>query len=155
MDDWGETLWLQSNSPEAMLGFLRGRDPDPFIAATDAARFSWEAAQHARASGAGSPDEANAAFKAASEECLAPQAALLHDLFVPFRRRTVLPNGLDCADGVRLARAIYDGPDFALLPILADALEENGCDDAILSHLRTPGLHVRGCWAVDLVLAED
>jgi hypothetical protein len=41
------------------------------------------------------------------------------------------------------------------LAILADALEEAGCtEQAILDHLRAPGLHVRGCWAVDLVLAK-
>jgi hypothetical protein len=42
--------------------------------------------------------------------------------------------------------------DNARLAVLSDALEEAGCDDAILSHLRSPGPHVRGCWAVDLCL---
>jgi hypothetical protein len=43
-----------------------------------------------------------------------------------------------------------------LLPILADALEDAGCaEEAILTHLRDPGPHVRGCWAVDLVLAKE
>jgi hypothetical protein len=41
---------------------------------------------------------------------------------------------------------------FDRLPILADALEEAGCDDAdILSHCRGPEPHVRGCWVVDLI----
>jgi hypothetical protein len=41
---------------------------------------------------------------------------------------------------------------FDRLPILADALEEAGCDDAdILSHCRGPGPHVRGCWVADLI----
>jgi hypothetical protein len=40
--------------------------------------------------------------------------------------------------------------DAARLVVLADALEENGADPAILAHLRGPGPHVRGCWAVDL-----
>ncbi|MBY0232978.1 MAG: hypothetical protein K2W96_27165 [Gemmataceae bacterium] len=41
------------------------------------------------------------------------------------------------------------------LAVLSDALEEAGCDDAeILSHLRSPGPHVRGCWALDLVLGK-
>jgi hypothetical protein len=36
------------------------------------------------------------------------------------------------------------------LAVLADALEEAGCTDAeLLAHLRRPGPHVRGCWAVD------
>ena len=37
-----------------------------------------------------------------------------------------------------------------------DALEEARCDDeALLSHLRSPGPHVRGCWALDLVLGKE
>jgi hypothetical protein len=39
------------------------------------------------------------------------------------------------------------------LAVLSDALEEAGCDEqAILSHLREAGPHVRGCWALDLLL---
>jgi hypothetical protein len=39
---------------------------------------------------------------------------------------------------------------------LADALEEAGCTDAaILGHLRGSGPHVRGCWAVDLLLGKS
>jgi hypothetical protein len=42
------------------------------------------------------------------------------------------------------------------LAILADALEEAGCTtQEILSHLRRGGDHVRGCWAVDLILSKD
>jgi hypothetical protein len=38
------------------------------------------------------------------------------------------------------------------MPILADALEEAGCDHAdILTHCREPGEHVLGCWVVDLL----
>jgi hypothetical protein len=56
---------------------------------------------------------------------------------------------------VGLAEKMYDDRDFAALPILADALEEAGCDRAdILSHCREPGAHVRGCWVVDLVLGK-
>ena len=40
--------------------------------------------------------------------------------------------------------------------VLSDALEEAGCDDtAILNHLRSPGPHVRGCWAVDLLTGRS
>ena len=46
--------------------------------------------------------------------------------------------------------------DHARLAVLSDALEEAGCDDAdILAHLRSPGPHVRGCWAVDLILGKE
>jgi hypothetical protein len=46
--------------------------------------------------------------------------------------------------------------DPARLAVLSDALEEAGCTDAeILSHLRSPGPHVRGCWALDLILGKS
>ena len=58
---------------------------------------------------------------------------------------------------VSLARTAYDTHNFSLLPILADALEEAGCDHAdILAHCREPnGVHARGCWVVDLVLNKS
>ena len=42
-------------------------------------------------------------------------------------------------------------------PVLADALQDAGCDgDELLSHLRDPNAtHVRGCWALDLVLGKE
>lgn len=55
-----------------------------------------------------------------------------------------------------LAQAIYNDRAFDRLPILADALEEAGCTDRdILDHCRQPGVHVRGCWVVDLVLGKE
>ena len=42
------------------------------------------------------------------------------------------------------------------LTVLADALEEAGCgDEKLLDHLRSPGPHVRGCWATDLLLGKE
>jgi hypothetical protein len=56
----------------------------------------------------------------------------------------------------KLAQAIYDELAFDRLPILADALEDAGCDNAdILTHCRGPGPHVRGCWVVDLLLGKE
>lgn len=53
----------------------------------------------------------------------------------------------------KLARAIYDEGRFDSLPILAEALEESGCtESALLSHLRGPGPHLRGCWVLDLLM---
>lgn len=46
--------------------------------------------------------------------------------------------------------------DKACLAVLSDALEEAVCaDEAILAHLRSPGPHVRGCWALDTVLGKE
>jgi hypothetical protein len=56
----------------------------------------------------------------------------------------------------KLAQAIYLERCFQDLPILADALEEAGCTSAdLLGHLRGPGPHARGCWALDLVLRKN
>jgi hypothetical protein len=45
---------------------------------------------------------------------------------------------------------------FDRLPILADALEDDGCNDAeLLTHLRHHSHHLRGCWALDLVLGKS
>jgi hypothetical protein len=62
----------------------------------------------------------------------------------------------------QLAQAIYENRtlpegtlDTTRLAVLADALEEAGCDDAdLLAHCRGPGPHVRGCWVVDLLLGK-
>jgi hypothetical protein len=55
-----------------------------------------------------------------------------------------------------LARQMYESRDFGAMPILADALQDAGCDSAdILDHCRDPKqVHVRGCWVVDLVLGK-
>jgi hypothetical protein len=56
----------------------------------------------------------------------------------------------------KLAQWIYDQNCFERLGILGDALEEAGCtDNRVLSHCRDPRPHVRGCWAVDLILGKD
>jgi hypothetical protein len=52
-----------------------------------------------------------------------------------------------------LAKQIYDLHDWSLMPILADAVEEAGCElDVILQHLRRESpAHYRGCWVLDLL----
>jgi hypothetical protein len=92
-----------------------------------------------------------------------PYCSLLRELFGnPFRPVTINPIWLTPAV-TSLAQAAYQhrsepsgqlDPD--RLAVLSDALEEAGCDDDdILSHLRGPGPHVRGCWAVDLTLGKE
>jgi hypothetical protein len=86
------------------------------------------------------------------------QALLLADIMLAPRSATVSPvwlawNGGTVAD---LAQSIESERAFDRLPILADALEDAGCTNPdILEHLRNPGPHVRGCWAVDLCLNLD
>ena len=56
---------------------------------------------------------------------------------------------------VALADAIYAGRAFDRLPVLADSLEEAGCDHPdVLAHCRGPGPHARGCWVVDMILGK-
>jgi hypothetical protein len=57
---------------------------------------------------------------------------------------------------VGLANVIYEEQSFNLLPILGDALEDAGCDQAdLLEHCRSGGAHARGCWVVDLLLGKQ
>jgi hypothetical protein len=80
----------------------------------------------------------------------------------PFRPVSLAPAWLTPAV-LKLAQAAYNNRflpsgllDNAALAVLADALEEGGCTDAdILSHLRAPGEHVRGCWPLDMVLGKE
>ena len=80
---------------------------------------------------------------------------LLRDIFGnQFRPETADPRWLT-STAVALARTIYEERAFDRLPILADALEDAGCDNAdILTHCRGDGPHVRGCWVTDLVLGK-
>jgi hypothetical protein len=50
---------------------------------------------------------------------------------------------------------MYESRDISSMPILADALEEAGCNNAeVLAHCRSDGLHARGCWVLDLLLGK-
>jgi|AGTN01.2.fsa_nt_gi hypothetical protein len=88
-------------------------------------------------------------------------------------RKTAWPKACDhcCLRGqpacltpqaLSLANAAYDDRrpggtlDPASLAVLSDALEEAGCGSVeLLAHLRSQGPHVRGCWALDLVLGKE
>jgi hypothetical protein len=85
-----------------------------------------------------------------------PQSVIIRDIFVnPFRPVKIDPSWRT-QRVVNLALEIYDSRAFDRLPVLADTLEEAGCRDAdILTHCRGPGPHVRGCWALDLVLGKE
>jgi hypothetical protein len=84
------------------------------------------------------------------------QADLFRDIFGnPFR-----PVGFDPrwrTDAVLAAAGrMYEGLDFSAMPVLAEALQDAGCDNAdVLDHCRGSGPHVRGCWVVDLVLGKE
>lgn len=108
-------------------------------------------------------------------------SGIAHLVFYPFARTTpvyrLIPEEFHSADLVRevFANPFLDPPrfnrawrsetvvqlaqhcrataDFSTLPILADALEEAGCDNSdVLDHLRGAGPHASGCWALEAVL---
>ena len=88
---------------------------------------------------------------------MAAQSQLLRDIFGnPFHPVIFDPNWRT-STAIALARGIYDERAFDRLPILADALQDAGCENEdILNHLRDPNAtHVRGCWALDLVLGKE
>ncbi len=87
---------------------------------------------------------------------LSELSLLAHDIFGnPFRPVTLNPSWLTTTVH-SLASGIYDDRAFDRLPILADALQDAGCDNEdILCHCRQTGEHVRGCWALDLLLNKS
>jgi len=89
------------------------------------------------------------------EQAKALHLRLFHDIFPnPFR-----PVAIDQAwltpTVLLLAAGIYADRAHDRLPILADALQEAGCEHSdLLAHCHSDGQHVRGCWAVDLLLGK-
>ena len=92
------------------------------------------------------------------EEARQREVQLLHDIFGNrFRPSKIDKTWLRWNDRTvpRIALGIYEERAFDRMPILADALLDAGCDnEELLTHCRSPGPHVRGCWAVDLLLGE-
>ncbi len=97
------------------------------------------------------------------DEAEALHLHLFRDIFSnPFRPVT-LDSSWRTPTAVALAQAAYDERslpagtlDPERLAVLADALEDAGCDNAdIVDHLRGPGPHVRGCFVVDLLLGKS
>jgi hypothetical protein len=84
------------------------------------------------------------------------QLQFLRDIFGnPFRPVAVDPAWLT-SDVVAMARGMYETRDFAAMPILTDALQDAGCENAdILTHCCGDGPHIRGCWVVDLMLGKE
>ncbi len=100
--------------------------------------------------------------KARARACLA-QAEVLRDIFgnpfhpLPRLEPCLLTSVADLASAAYEDRNLPSGtlkPEHLLA--LADALEAAGCHDAeLLEHLRSEGPHVRGCWALDVVLGKS
>jgi hypothetical protein len=92
-----------------------------------------------------------------SEEKIA-RCDVIRDLFDHLHHSTTIePRWRTWNGGTipKVAQSIYGEQSFSDLPILADALEEEGCPNtAVLDHCRRPGKHFRGCWVLDLLLGK-
>lgn len=99
---------------------------------------------------------ANGDWTAAYRAEHAVHVVLAHDIFGnPFRPVSFLPEWRT-STVVSLAKSLYESRDFGPMPLLADAIQDAGCEHAdILDHCRGAGPHVRGCWVVDLVLGKS
>jgi hypothetical protein len=86
------------------------------------------------------------------------QAELLRCLFGNPFRPVVFDPAVRLWNGgaaVPLATEMYESRNFGKAPLLADMCEDAGVTDAqLLEHLRGPGPHARGCFAVDLLLGR-
>jgi hypothetical protein len=85
------------------------------------------------------------------------EADFLRDIFGnPFHKLPTIKKGWLTDTVMAITRQMYESRDFGAMPILADALQDAGCDnEEVLDHCRGPGPHVRGCWVVDLVLGKE
>jgi hypothetical protein len=102
----------------------------------------------------------NAAIAAGGTDAageLAHQCGILRDIFGnPFHKRRKFDARWRTNTALLLAKSMHESRDFSAMPILADALQDAGCDDDdVLNHCRGLGPHVRGCWVVDLLLGKE
>jgi hypothetical protein len=86
----------------------------------------------------------------------AAQCLLIRDIFGnPFRPVSINSSWLT-PKVVSVATGIYSDRAFDRMPILADSLQDADCSDStVLEHLRGPSPHVKGCWALDLLLGKS
>jgi hypothetical protein len=86
----------------------------------------------------------------------AAQAALLRCIFGNPFRPPPRPDAAWLTPLVLgLAETVYEHRSFEQLSELADLLADASCHDSeLIGHLRGPGAHARGCWAVDLLLGK-
>jgi hypothetical protein len=90
------------------------------------------------------PDELHA-------EAIAPATRWCRDHWRPIVNPAWLTSTV-----LALAKGIDAEKAFDRLPILADALQDSGCENTdVLEHCRGPGPHVHGCWVVDLLLGKE
>jgi hypothetical protein len=87
---------------------------------------------------------------------IARQAEIVREIFGNPFRSIIFDPAWRTTTAIQLAQQMYDAHDYSTMPILADALQDAGCEnDEILNHCRSStASHVRGCWVADLVLGK-
>lgn len=171
-----EQVWNTSQDPQAMLAFLRSHD-----GISQRKLLSFVAAMSCRGRTSCPDDESVKRLKLEAMatgdlwQCVFGLAGhfpngceALRDIFGPLPFRSITPQAswLTWNSGAipKAAAAAYEGRqmpsgylDNRRLAVLGDMLEEAGCrDDEMLGHLRmVDGVHVRGCWCVDLLLKRS
>jgi hypothetical protein len=118
---------------------------------------SWQTASAISAAAtARKPGRPSRAAIAEREQTRSALQLLVHDIFGNPFRPVAFGAEWRTSTAVAIAKQMYESRDFTAMPILADALQDAGCDnDDVLNHCRGPGPHVRGCWVVDLVLGKE
>jgi hypothetical protein len=176
-----EQEWLACTDPQAMLDFMFEQASRRKIElyTSGCYRSVWHLLTDERFrnkmtmrdryfDGLATEEELDLAIKAADDvphqlaldawDSISPQRhrEILRDLFGnPFQPVALNPSWRT-PTVLALAQEIYDSRAFNRLPALANALEEAGCRDAdLLAHCRGAGPHVKGCWAVDLLLGKE
>jgi hypothetical protein len=153
------TLWRDRTTCFACLAVYEALMPEERVRFDGGATVPRRAAEavFGRASTAVGRRDATAyeAARGAAAEERSAQSSLVRDIFGNPFRAVALSSGWLTTNVLALARQMYESRDFSALPILADALQDAGCADPdLLGHLRSPGPHVRGCWALDLILGK-
>jgi hypothetical protein len=152
-DARGSECMVRSGAADAAAQLL---DTDPAWAAEYASCFACHVVAwglHAEA-GLGARDSTITDDEQAGE--FAAQADLLRCVFGnPFRKPEVrFAPEWRTGTVIALAQQMHDANEFGALPILADALQDAGCEDErVLAHCRAGCAHARGCWVCAAVLA--
>jgi len=95
-------------------------------------------------------------YRATIEHESRVQAELVRDVVGNPFRQVIFDPAWRTDTVVTLARQMYESRDFFPMPILADALQDAGCENEdVLTHCRARGPHVRGCWVVDGILGKS
>jgi len=96
------------------------------------------------------------AWNMAFDTARATQAAIVRDIFPPPEYTPRFDPSWLTSTVLGMVRQMDESDDFSATPILADALQDAGCDDDVmLNCCRVPGnVHFRGNWVADLALGR-